>query len=126
MSHDLTGMIAKSCVSRVLSKIWAATIVFMFAFLAATLLLSSHPAALAQELSPISVQVEVGFNGKARVGSWTPVIALLENHGPDFVGEVHVIDTRGQSIRYTTKSFSPRAAGSVSPCMRPTRALNPG
>ena len=82
----------------------------MFAFLAATLLLSSHPAALAQELSPISVQVEVGFNGKARVGSWTPVIALLENHGPDFVGEVHVIDTRGQSIRYIDEVVLPKGS----------------
>ncbi len=110
MSHDLTGMIAKSCVSRVLSKIWAASIVFMFAFLAATLLLSIPPAALAQELSPISVQVEVGFDGKARVGSWTPVIALLENHGPDFVGEVHVIDTRGQSTRYIDEVVLPKGS----------------
>ena len=91
-------------------KIWAAPIVFMFAFLATTLLLSSPLTASAQELSPISFQVEVGFDGKSRVGSWTPVIALLENHGPDFVGEVHVIATRGQSTRYIADVILPKGS----------------
>ena len=104
------GTIAHSCVSRVLLNIRAAPIALLFALLAATLLLSGPPSASAQELSPISLQVEVGFDGKARVGSWTPVIALLENHGPDFVGEVHVIDTRGQSTRYIDAVVLPQGS----------------
>ena len=64
----------------------------------------------AQEPSPISVELEVGFDSKARVGNWTPVAVLFENRGPAFVGEVHVGDGRGNvaSARYVADVVLPR------------------
>ena len=78
----------------------AMSIVFLFVVLAGTLLFASPPAALAQDPTPITIEAEVGFNGKARVGHWIPVAVQLENQGGDFTGEVHVLGTGGRSDRY--------------------------
>ena len=86
-------------------------IVALFAVLAATLLFSSPSGALAQEPSPISVEVEVGFDGKGRVGNWIPVVVRLENQGPDLSAEIHVIGNRGHPMSsgsYVTDVVLPR------------------
>ena len=80
-------------------------------FLAGALLYGSTSVALAQEPSPISVKLEVGFEGKVRAGRWIPVAVLLENRGPDFQGEVHVggvIGDPGSSVRYVADVVLPR------------------
>ena len=76
--------------------------------LAGTLFFTGSPAALAQEPSPISVDVEVGYDGNARIGSWTPVTVRMENQGSDFSGEVHVLGMRDQSVRYVADIVLPR------------------
>ena len=76
----------------------AVLVLALLAILAATLSLNSPPAALAQETSPISLEVEVGFDGKARVGNWIPVVVRLENQGPDLSAEIHVIGNRGHPM----------------------------
>ena len=76
----------------------AAFVVALLAILAATLSLNSPPAALAQETSPISLEIEAGFDGKARVGNWIPVVVRLENQGPDLSAEIHVIGNRGHPM----------------------------
>ena len=76
----------------------AVLVVALLAILAATLSLNSPTAALAQETSPISLEVEVGFDGKARVGNWVPVVVRLENQGPDLSAEIHVIGSRGHPM----------------------------
>ena len=66
------------------------------------------PAALAQEPLPISVEVEVGFDDNARIGSWTPVTVRMENQGSDFAGEVHMLGIRDRSVRYVADIVLPR------------------
>ena len=85
----------------------AMSIVFLFVVLAGTLLFASPPAALAQDPTPITIEAEVGFNGKARVGHWIPVAVQLENQGGDFTGEVHVLGTGGRSDRVHCRHSSP-------------------
>ena len=76
----------------------AVLVLALLAILAATLSLNSPPAALAQETSPISLEVEAGFDEKARVGNWIPVVVRLENQGPDLSAEIHVIGNRGHPM----------------------------
>ena len=82
-------------------------LVFLFVVLVGILLFSGLSPVLAQEPSPISVRVEVGFDGKARAGHWTPVVVQMENQGPDFAGEVQIFGTPGQSARYVTDIVLP-------------------
>ncbi len=63
--------------------------------LAAALSFGNPSEVLAQEPSPISLEVEVGFDGKARVGHWIPVVVRVENTGPDLEAEIHVTASRG-------------------------------
>ena len=81
---------------------------FLIVILVGSLSLTSPSAALAQESSPISVDVEVGYDGSARIGSWTPVTVRMENQGSDFAGEVHVLGMRDQSVRYVADIVLPR------------------
>ena len=82
-------------------------VVFLFIVLAGTLPFSGLSPVLAQEPSPINVRVEVGFDGKARLGHWTPVVVQMENQGPDFAGEVQIFGTPGQSARYVADIVLP-------------------
>ena len=52
---------------------------------------------LAADTEAIAVEVNAGFDGKARAGSWIPVTVDLENRGPDFDGEVRISDPSGGS-----------------------------
>ena len=81
---------------------------FLFVVLVGTVFFTGPSAALAQEPSPISVKVEVGFDGKARIGKWTPVAVQIENQGSDFAGEVHVLGMRDQSVRYVADIVLPQ------------------
>ena len=80
----------------------------LFLVLAGTLFFTGPSAALAQETLPISIDVEVGFDGKARRGIWTPVTIRMENQGSDFAGEVHVLGMRDQSVRYVADIVLPK------------------
>ena len=80
----------------------------LIAVLSCAIFFTSPPATLAQESSPISVDVEVGYDGNARIGSWTPVTVRMENQGSDFAGEVHVLGMRDQSVRYVADIVLPR------------------
>ena len=86
----------------------ALSIGFLFVVLVGTLFFTGPSAALAQETLPISVEVEVGFGGNARIGSWTPVAVRMKNQGSDFSGEVHVLGLRDQSVRYVADIVLPR------------------
>ena len=86
----------------------ALSISFLFVILVGSLFLTSPSATLAQESSPISVDVEVGYDGNARIGSWTPVTVRMENQGSDFAGEVHILGMRDQSVRYFADIVLPR------------------
>jgi hypothetical protein len=57
--------------------------------------------AFAGEPSAISTKVEVGFDGKARAGSWIPVTVDLENQGPDFDGEIQISDPSSGNPTYS-------------------------
>ena len=81
---------------------------FLFVVLVGTLFFTGPSTALAQDPTPISVEVEVGFGGNARIGSWTPVAVRMENQGRDFAGEVHVLGLRDQSVRYVADIVLPR------------------
>ena len=81
---------------------------FLFVVLVGTLFFTGPSTALAQDPTPISVEVEVGFGGNARIGSWTPVAVRMENQGSDFSGEVHVLGLRDQSVRYVADIVLPR------------------
>ena len=85
----------------------ALPIAFLFIVLAGTLLFSGPSPVLAQEPSPIIVRVEVGFDGKARLGHWTPVVVQLENQGPDFTGEVQIFGKPDQSSRHVADIVLP-------------------
>ena len=80
----------------------------LFVVLVGTLFFTGPSAALAQEPLPIRVEVEVGFDGNARIGNWTPVAVQMENQGPDFAGEVHVLGRRDQSVRYVADIVLPK------------------
>ncbi len=80
----------------------------LFVILVGTPFFTDPSAALAQESSSISVDVEVGYDGNARIGSWTPVTVLMENQGSDFAGEVHILGMRDQSVRYVADIVLPR------------------
>ena len=69
--------------------------VSMVVLMAAALSIDNSPGVLAQEPSPISLEVEVGFGGKVRVGHWIPVVVRVENTGPDLEAEIHVTASRG-------------------------------
>ena len=73
----------------------ALPVVSLIVILVAALSFGIPSAVLAQEPSPISLEVEVGFDGKARVGHWIPVVVRLENTGPDLEAEIHVTASRG-------------------------------
>ena len=98
MTQDQPGTTADRFLSRVLMPRQAVLIVALLAILVAILSFNSPSAALAQETSPISLEVEVGFDGKARVGNWIPVVVHLENQGSDLAAEIHVIGNRGHPM----------------------------
>ena len=108
MIQTLTGAILCSCAGGKLLRRRALSIGPLFVVLVGTLFFTSPSAALAQEPLPISVEVEVGFDGSARIGSWTPVAVQMENQGSDFAGEVHVLGMRDQSVRYVADIVLPR------------------
>ena len=86
----------------------ALSIGLLFVILVGAFFFTSPSAILAQESLPISVDVEVGYDGNARIGSWTPVTVRMENQGSDFAGEVHVLGMRDQSVRYVADIVLPR------------------
>ena len=108
MILTLIGAIACSCAGGKRLRRWALSIGPLFVVLVGTLFFTSPSAALAQEPLPISVEVEVGFDGTARIGNWTPVAVQMENQGRDFAGEVHVLGMRDQSVRYVADIVLPR------------------
>ena len=108
MILNLIGAIACSYAGGERLRRWALSIGPLFVVLVGTLFFTSPSAALAQEPLPISVEVEVGFDGKARIGNWTPVAVQMENQGSDFAGEVHVLGMRDQSVRYVADIVLPR------------------
>ena len=63
----------------------------------AALSIGTPQGVLAQEPSPIRLEVEVGFGGKVRVGHWIPVVVRVENNGPDLEAEIHVTASRGHA-----------------------------
>ena len=73
----------------------ALPVVSVVVILAAVLSFGNPSEVLAQEPSPISLEVEVGLDGKARVGHWIPVVVRVENTGPDLEAEIHVTASRG-------------------------------
>lgn len=108
MILNLIGAIACSCAGGERLRRWALSIGPLFVVLVGILFFTSPSAALAQEPLPISVEVEVGFDGNARIGNWTPVAVQMENQGSDFAGEVHVLGMRDQSVRYVADIVLPR------------------
>ena len=108
MNLTLTRAIVCSCAGGKLLRRRALSIGFLFVVLVGTLFLNGLSAALAQEPLPISVEVEVGFDGNARIGNWTPVAVQMENQGSDFAGEVHVLGVRDQSVRYVADIVLPQ------------------
>ena len=108
MILTLIDAIACSCAGGKRLRRWALSIGPLFVVLVGTLFFTSPSAALAQEPLPISVEVEVGFDGNARIGSWTPVAVQMENHGSDFAGEVHALGMRDQSVRYVADIVLPK------------------
>ena len=108
MILTLIGAIACSCAGGKRLRRRALSIGPLFVVLVGTFFFTSPSAALAQEPLPISVEVEVGFDGKARIGNWTPVAVQIENQGRDFAGEVHVLGMRDQSVRYVADIVLPR------------------
>jgi len=52
--------------------------------------LALAPALLAAGAPPLDVEVKAGFDGKAKVGSWTPVQVEIRNTGPAMTAEVAV------------------------------------
>ena len=108
MIPTLIGAIACSCAGGKCLRRWALSIGPLFVVLVGILFFTSPSAALAQEPLLISVEVEVGFDGNARIGNWTPVAVQMENQGRDFTGEVHVLGMRDQSVRYVADIVLPR------------------
>jgi hypothetical protein len=78
----------------------AIILLLLFAGLPIAVALQSG-AVFADDPSAISIQVEVGFEGKERVGFWIPVIVDLENQGPDFDGEVQISDPSSGNPSYS-------------------------
>ena len=113
MILTLTRAIAWICAGGKRLRNRALSIGPLFVVLVGTLFFTGPSAALAQEPLPIRVEVEVGFDGNARIGNWTPVAVQMENQGPDFAGEVHVLGRRDQSVRYVADIVLPRTAESV-------------
>ena len=108
MILTLTRAIVCSCAGGKLLRRRALSVGFLFVVLAGTLFFTGLSAALAQETLPISVEVEVGFGGNARIGNWTPVTVRMENQGSDFAGEVHVLGMRDRSVRYVADIILPQ------------------
>ena len=108
MILTLTRAIGCCCAGGKRLRSGALSIGPLFVVLVGTLFSTSPSAALAQEPLPISVEVEVGFDGNARIGDWNPVTVHLVNEGPDFAGEVHVIGTGNSSARYVADIVLPR------------------
>ncbi|MBI4499047.1 MAG: hypothetical protein HY689_14250 [Chloroflexi bacterium] len=82
---------------------WAAALLLALVLVPALV----PPAPLFAE-GPVTMQVRVGFDGRARLGSWTPVVVEVENTGPNLSGELMVVGDEamsmgGPSLPYTTE-----------------------
>ena len=112
MPQTLTGKTAYRHMIGILSTRQMLIIIFLMAQLAGASFSGSVSTVQGQEPVPVSVELEVGFDSKARVGSWTPVDVLLENRGPDFAGEVHVGEwgNNAASARYVADVVLPRGS----------------
>lgn len=73
--HSMTATIYRRIV-----RCWLPIICILLALLAPVRF------SAAQELSPISLEVEAGYNGNYRVGEWFPVTVVVSNNGPDIQG----------------------------------------
>lgn len=56
-------------------------------------------AAPVQAVSPLSVDVLVGFNGRFKAGHWTPVQIIVDNRGPRIEGVLRLEVVRGDAYR---------------------------
>jgi len=60
------------------------------------MMIAASPVALAAGASTLDVKVHAGYDGKTKVGFWTPVQVELKNDGPAMTAEVVVRYSEGQ------------------------------
>ena len=79
----------------------------------AGLFVSAVPELGAQTPKPVgadevNLQTVIGFSNRFRLGRWAPVTVIVENHGPDLVGQLEVTTTGGAAFFGGTYSTTHR------------------